>query len=293
MKRPGSLPSLELMTTTTASTATHSVHANGIDIHYRETGQGTPLVLLHGGLASSSDLWAPTPVGYASFMDRLGQQFRVIAPDARTAGRTRHPGGPVSASLLADDVAALIEQLGLDRPIVAGFSEGGLTALLLPIRHPSSARGVVCDAGFDTLNPDAAAFTMLRMMLGEAADPSDVDPDAVESAFSQDPHMAQVFALMKADVDAGQGAGSWRNYVRLTIERWSHWPGYGYADLASIAVPTLLLVGDRDDFCTIEEAAVAYRNLRDGQLAVLPGTPHVITQDKIEAMVAYAKSLGW
>jgi pimeloyl-ACP methyl ester carboxylesterase len=85
----------------------------------------------------------------------FGQRFRVIAPDARASGRTRHTRGPVSVSLLADDVGALIAALGLERPAVAGFSEGGLTALLLGIRHTSSVGAIVCDFGFDVLNPDA------------------------------------------------------------------------------------------------------------------------------------------
>ena len=94
----------------------HTVQANGIGIHYVEAGSGDPLILLHGGLVSTSELWAPTPISYAAFMERLGQRFHVVAPDARTSGRTGHTDGPVSASLLADDVAALIEALGLERP---------------------------------------------------------------------------------------------------------------------------------------------------------------------------------
>ncbi len=49
--------------------------------------------------------------------------------------------------------------------------------------------------------------------------------------------MAEVFALMKADQDAARGEGYWRTYVERILERWSHWPGYGYADLAKITVP--------------------------------------------------------
>ena len=88
--------------------------------------------------------------------------FRVIAPDTRAAGGTRHPGGPASATLLCDDVAALIQALGLERPLVAGFSEGGLTALLLGIRHPDAVGAIVSDAGYDMLNPDAPAFGLLQ-----------------------------------------------------------------------------------------------------------------------------------
>jgi pimeloyl-ACP methyl ester carboxylesterase len=200
-------------------------------------------------------------------LQRLAEEFHIIAPDARGSAMTTHSGGPVSMSMLADDVAGLIDALGLDRPAVAGFSEGGLTALLLGIRHPDSIRALVCDSGYDLLNPDAPAFAMLPALLGGLPQ---VDPDVVEQSFGQDPEMAEVFALMKADQDAARGEGYWRTYVGRTLERWSHWPGYGYADLAKITVPTLILVGDRDHLCSVEEAAVAFRNLGHGQLAVIP-----------------------
>src|SRR5215468_7509654 len=91
-----------------------TVHANGIDIHYLEQGEGGALVLLHGGLVSTNPLWTGVPIAYASYMEALAGHFRVIAPDTRGGGRTRHAGGPVTFDLLADDVAALIEALGLE-----------------------------------------------------------------------------------------------------------------------------------------------------------------------------------
>src|SRR6476469_7221351 len=97
-----------------------SVRVNDTEIAYRELGLGRPLVLLHGGLVSASQAFAATPVSYAAHLERLARTFRVIAPDTRAAGGTRHPGGPASATLLCDDVAALIQTLGLERPLVAG-----------------------------------------------------------------------------------------------------------------------------------------------------------------------------
>ena len=145
---------------------------NDTEIAYRELGHGRPLVLLHGGLVSASDAFAATPISYAGHLERLARTFRVIAPDTRAAGGTRHPGGPASATLLCDDVAALIEALGLERPLVAGFSEGGLTALLLGIRHPDAVGAIVSDAGYDMLNPDAPAFDLLHQMLGAGLTPT-------------------------------------------------------------------------------------------------------------------------
>src|ERR1700733_2541821 len=119
-----------------------SVHANGIDIHYLEAGEGEPLILLHGGVVSTNPIWTGVPISYASHMATLSARFRVIAPDTRGAGKTVHSGGTVTFDLLADDVAALIDVLGLDRPLVAGFSEGGITATVLGIRHPGSMRAI-------------------------------------------------------------------------------------------------------------------------------------------------------
>jgi pimeloyl-ACP methyl ester carboxylesterase len=274
----------------TITTSTENfVRANDIDIHYIEAGttDAPTLVLLHGGLVSTSEIWAPTPISYASHMRRLAEEFHVIAPDARGSAMTIDSGGQASLSMLADDVAALIDTLGLGRPAVAGFSEGGQVALLLGMRHPDSTRALVCDSGYDVLNPEAPAFAMLPALLGGLPY---VDPDVVEQSFGQDPEMAEIFALMKVDQDAARGAGYWRTYVERTLERWSHWPGYGYADLARITVPTLILVGDRDYFCSVEEATVAFRNLGQGQLAVLPTVGHVISTGKIEALISFLTS---
>jgi pimeloyl-ACP methyl ester carboxylesterase len=80
----------------------------------------------------------------------------VIAPDTRGGGRTRHSEGPITFDVLADDVPALIEALGLERPAVAGFSEGGITATILGIRHPGAVSVIVNDAGFDAFDPGGA-----------------------------------------------------------------------------------------------------------------------------------------
>ena len=87
---------------------------------------------------------------------------------------------------------------------MAGFSEGGLTALLVGIRHPSSVSAIVCDAGYDVLNPDAPALAMIPNLLGDS---TEIDPDAIAQAFSHDPQMAAVMAMMQTDQDAAQGEG--------------------------------------------------------------------------------------
>ena len=163
-----------------STTASHgqSVHANGIDIHYLDHGEGEPLVLLHGGVVSTNPIWTGVPVAYASHMDTLGGHFRVIAPDTRGCGKTVHSGGTISFDLLADDVAALIDALDLERPLIAGFSDGGITATVLAIRHPGAVRAIVNHAGFDAFDPDAPTVAMMRQILGGSPDATAPDPDA-------------------------------------------------------------------------------------------------------------------
>ena len=195
--------------------AARTVRANGIDIHYLEQGEGEPLLLLHGGMVSTNPIWTGVPVAYASHMDALAEHFRVIAPDTRGCGRTPHTGGPITFDLLAGDVAALIEALGLERPLITGFSDGGIIATVVGIRHPDAVRAIVNDAGFDEFDPDARTFAMMRQVLGGSPEATQPDPDAAARLFEASEQMRPMFELMKRDQTAGQGDGHWRTYLQL------------------------------------------------------------------------------
>src|SRR6266516_287376 len=173
------------------------VHANGIDINYVEAGQGEPLLLLDNAMVSTNPVWTSMPVAYASFLGTLAEHFRVIAPDTRGSGKSVRPGGPIPHTLLADDVAALIEALNLDRPLICGFSDGGETATIAGIRNPGSVRAIVNHAGYDLFNPAqrAPAIAMTRQMLGGSADATRADPELSASHAAE---LRAMFELMKS-----------------------------------------------------------------------------------------------
>ena len=278
------------MTATSTTSRTGTVHANGIDIHYVEAGSpdSPDLVLLHGGLVSTNPIWDVTPMSYGAHVGALAERFHVIAPDQRGYGLTRHPGGEkVSMSLLADDAAALIGELGLNRPAVAGFSLGGMVATIMAIRHPGLARALVNDAGCDVFYPESPSFLKLRMLFGGGEDATDANPDAVEAAFGADPEMSGFLSLIKADHDSAGGPGYWRIMLRHFFEAAQHWPGYGFEDFGAIDIPALVVVGDRDDLSPVEDCVRAYRQLPQGQLRVLPGTGHLITAAKVAAILEF------
>ncbi len=266
-----------------------AVRANGIDIHYVESGAGAPLLLLHGGVVSTSEIWTGHPLAYVSHLSRLAEDFRVIAPDTRGCGMTTHSGGTVTFDQLADDVVALIEALGLERSMLCGFSEGATTATIVALRHPAAVRAVVNDAGYDVFDPQARTFQVMRSMLGGSPEAIRADPDAAARSFDTSPHARAMFEMMKRDQDGSQGEGHWKAYLGMAFERTTRSPGYTFDDLASIVAPTLLIVGDRDAFCSVEDGVAAYRKLRDGELAVLPNVGHEIPPAAIDATVDFLR----
>ena len=108
---------------------------NGLHMYYETHGSGRPLVLLHGGLGSG-EMFGP-------ILPTLAEQHTLIVPDLQGHGRTADIDRPLDVRTMADDIAALIDHLGLDRPDVVGFSLGGGVSLLTGIRHPDKVRRVV------------------------------------------------------------------------------------------------------------------------------------------------------
>jgi pimeloyl-ACP methyl ester carboxylesterase len=99
----------------------------------------------------------------------------------------------------------------------------------------------------------------MRHFLGGSPEATEPDPDAASRLFQASDDMRPLFELMKQDQDSRQGEGHWRIYLRLSWDRTTQHPGYTYADFAKITAPTLILSGDRDNFCSVEQAVEAYR----------------------------------
>jgi pimeloyl-ACP methyl ester carboxylesterase len=269
----------------------HMVNANGIDIHVVEAGTGPPLLLLDNAMVSSNPVWSGHPVAYITHLDAFAAHFRVIIPDTRGSGRTAHPGGPITHALLADDVLGLIGALDLDRPMVCGFSDGGEVATFVGIRGGASVRAIVNHGGYDQFNPDPSApsLMMTRQMLGGDPQATSADFEAIDRLGQQVPEMAAMWDRMRADHDAAQGAGHWRTVVSRTFERISQPHGRTVEDLRAIAAPTLILVGDRDVFCTVEDGAACFRALPAGEMAVMPGTGHEIDAASVDMTISFLR----
>jgi pimeloyl-ACP methyl ester carboxylesterase len=102
---------------------------NGLHMYYETHGEGRPIVLLHGGLMSN-ETFGPVLTGL------VAGGHRVIAPDLQGHGRTADIDRPIDTRLMADDIAALIRELDLDRPDLVGYSLGGGVGFWTAVKYP-------------------------------------------------------------------------------------------------------------------------------------------------------------
>ena len=115
--------------------------ANGLEMYYEIYGEGEPLVMLHGAYDTITLMGEIVP--------RLAESRQVIAVEAQGHGRTADIERPFSYEAMADDVDALMAEIGVERADIFGYSMGGATALQLAIRHPDRVdRLVIASAGF-------------------------------------------------------------------------------------------------------------------------------------------------
>lgn len=234
---------------------------NGLSLYYEEHGAGEPLVLLHGGFGAT-ELLAP-------LIGTLAAGRRVIAVDLQGHGRTADIDRPLRAELMADDIAALIEHLGLDRADVMGYSLGGMVALRTAIQHPERVRRLVAvSVSFRRDGSHPEALEAMDQMGPAAAEPMRQSP------------IGQLYARVAPRPD------DWPELVAKTaqaIQRDYDWTG----ETEAMTTPTLLVFADADSIRPahiVEFFGLLGGGLHDAgwdgsrrpvaQLAILPGTTH-------------------
>jgi pimeloyl-ACP methyl ester carboxylesterase len=255
------------MTTTDWTTEQKGVgqyaEVNGINLYFETHGTGRPLILLHGGLGSS-EMFGPT-------LTELAQQHQVIAVDLQGHGRTADIDRPIDIRLMADDIAALIDHLRLDKPDVVGYSLGGGVALFTAVKYPDKVRRLVvasAHARRDAIPPE---------MLAQQA-----QVNAAAAEFMKDTPMWELYQRVAPHPE---------DFPRLLDKVGeSMAQDYDYTeDVRRLQVPTLLVAADADmapPSHYVEMFKLLDGGLRDGgwmgegrpkgghALAILPGLTH-------------------
>lgn len=235
---------------------------------YTEHGSGEPLIFLHGGLSASS-LWKPEIISI------LAQNYRVITPDSRAHGRTDNPAGELSYSGMADDIAAFVEVLGLEKPFIGGWSDGGQIALEIGMRHPDLAKALVVGGAWHHFTDTYRAGLKMLGFMGAGNVEMAIFDQAIEK-----------FGLQTLITAHHHGADYYKTLVMQISYLWMTDPGYSSEDFQKISVPTLILLGDRDALIPVEQAVDMYRWIPNSELAIVNHIGHELPREKSETFAA-------
>lgn len=234
-----------------------------LDVHYLERGTGLPVVLLHG-FPMDCRMWQAQ-------VDNLGERYRAIAPDFRGFGRSASDS-PFTTESLADDVHALLEQIGGRPCVLAGLSMGGYVTLAYARKYPADLRGLML-VDTKAAADDAQARENRNRMI-----------DLVRSKGSQAVAQQMLPRLLAEDTPRNRPAQAQALRAMMeacpskTIENalacLRDRPDQTQT-LASIPVPTLIVVGDSDSITPISVAQAMQARIPRAQLAVITGAGHM------------------
>jgi pimeloyl-ACP methyl ester carboxylesterase len=215
-----------------ADEATHWNRAtiHGHPIYYAVRGSGPTVVFLHGGGDSGEH-------SFAQQLAVFSERHHLIAPDQVGQGRTPGTSGPLSYTSMMEDTATLLARLKLQRVDLVGFSDGGILALMLAVRHPQLVRRLVISGvniAPEGLNPE----DLEELRATQISKPKTIDEK-----------LAHLWLTSPTEAE-------------LSVPL-----------LAKITHPVLIISGDRDAI-TLEHTLKIFHALPDAELCVLPGTDH-------------------
>jgi pimeloyl-ACP methyl ester carboxylesterase len=236
---------------------------NGLHLYYEIMGTGRPLILLHGGMGSGEM--------FGSVRSALAESHRVIIPDLQGHGRTADIDRPIDIRLMADDIAALIDHLGLEKPDLVGYSLGGGVALQTAVKYPDKVGRLVvasAHAWRDAIPPE---------MLAQQA-----QVNAAAAEFLKDTPMYQLYQKVAPRPE---------DFPRL-LDKMGESMAQDFdfsEEVRGLQVPTLIVAADADmapPSHYVEMFKLLDGGLRDGgwmgegrpkgghALAILPGLTH-------------------
>ena len=224
------------------------VEAGGVQTWYAEYGTGDPLLLLHGGFSDASEFGATTPA--------LAARFRVITPERRGHGHTPDVAGPITYDNMAADTVAFMEEKKISRAHLVGHSDGANVALLVALARPDLVGRLVLISGNFRFDGLVSGLDLSELAANE--------------------FLAEAYGQVSPD-----GPDHFPVVAEKMFRMESTEPTLTPADLEKVAARTLVMIGD-DDMVSAEHTLEMYRAIPDSELAVVPGTSHILIIEKPE-----------
>lgn len=208
----------------------------GFNMYVEEYGSGKPLLLIHGNGGN-----------VASFTDNIpyfSKKYRVIATDSRAHGKSADPGDSLSFEMMADDENELLAQMHIDSAYVIGWSDGGIVALVLAMRHPGKVIKLASTGA--NLWPDSSAL--------------------IPSLWKEEKKYYD--SLHQKTFSAAKEKNDWKIFMLDWLQ-----PNIPLSALREIRCPSLIINGDHD-VINLEHAVKIYQGIPRAYLWILPDSGH-------------------
>ncbi|MBL9047472.1 MAG: alpha/beta hydrolase [Tabrizicola sp.] len=252
-----------------------SVSVGELTVSYGDVGQGDPIVLVHGG-GLTSRMWG-------AFADAaVAAGYRVLTPDTRNHGGTDNPSGTFGYDLLAEDLAGFITALGLQEPVVMGYSDGGIIVETFLQAHPDMASAAVIGGASHRIAADEHYMNGMMAFYGfnGRGELPDAALDAIVTNMPKFAERLQGLHATEAEPDR------WRSLHKLTWPVWTSERIFDLAGFAAVDAPVLVFLGQHDEFFLPEDALALARAFKKGEVAVMPGGTHTVFRDRPEIFAA-------
>jgi len=252
-------------------------HTNGIRTYYEVHGrEGAPWLVLAHSLACSCRMWDPQ-------IEAFRQRYRVLAYDARGHGASEAPPGPYTLELLADDLKALLDALGVERPHYCGLSMGGMIGQTFALRFPGRLRTLTLADTTSRFPPEVRPVWAERIRTAETQGMEALAPPTLERWFTaafraENPALVDSIRRLIVATPVAGYVGCAHAIVAIDLT----------ARLGAIACPALVIVGEDDPGTPVAMARAIHAQLPDARLVVIPRAAHLTN---LEAPVAFNGAL--
>ncbi|HYK96950.1 MAG TPA: alpha/beta fold hydrolase [Candidatus Acidoferrales bacterium] len=254
------------------------VMAGAVELFYESLGEGTPMVLQ--GHDHTPWLFGQAPV--------FSQRYRFLTYDRRGTGRSSSPGGDWTPADLANDLAAFMDALGIERAIVGGSSLGGVVTAQFAVDHPGRALALIIGHTVPYLDDEGRAWLETEVATARAGRNAIVrqprsSADEAEGPLTTDPtFVASPWGMMIATTGTGLGRTPEDRARAIAVLRgWDQRPRK--PDLAKIDVPTLVIVGAKEPRTTIEGSREWASWIPGAEFTVLEGAHHAAPREAAPA----------
>ena len=226
--------------------------SDGVDIAFLDSGEGEPILLIHGFASNHVVNWGAT--GWIDTLKRAG--YRVIAMDVRGHGKSQKLRDPESypLALMADDAVRLLDHLGIPRADVMGYSMGARITVAMALAHPERLRSMVLGG---------MGYAMVEGMRGEDAIVAALEAPSLDDVTGEPGRAYRKFAEQTGSDVLALAACMRRARQTFTPEQ-----------LATIRIPTLIAIGDKDKVAGSAEDLA--RLIPGAEFFIIPNRDHML-----------------